>query len=95
MNDEYHRNELVDIAGIAMDNVHDMDVTISDYAEAAVDAILASNVIQTARDDALVAALRFYADEISYMPTQIREPTTAVHGDAGRRARQALKGSAS
>lgn len=55
MSDEYRRNELVDIAGIAMDNVHDMGVTISDYAEAAVDAILASDAIQTARDEALCA----------------------------------------
>ena len=55
MSDEYRRNELVDIAGIAMDNVHDMGVIISDYAEAAVDAILASDAIQTARDEALCA----------------------------------------
>jgi len=36
-------------------------------------------------------ALRFYAEEISYVPTQMREPRTAVHGDNGRRARDALE----
>jgi hypothetical protein len=35
-------------------------------------------------------ALRFYADPISYAVTQASEPRSAVHGDAGRRARQAL-----
>jgi hypothetical protein len=40
-------------------------------------------------------ALKFYADPISYMPTQVNEPRTAVHGDNGRRARKALSSSSS
>lgn len=35
-------------------------------------------------------ALEFYADELSYIPTQMKEPRTAVHGDNGRMARAAL-----
>lgn len=38
-------------------------------------------------------ALRFYADPISYLATQMKEPRTAVHGDCGKRARTALKDS--
>lgn len=41
-------------------------------------------------DPEVMGALRFYADPISYAVTQAREPRTAVHGDDGRRARQAL-----
>lgn len=35
--------------------------------------------------------LKFYGEAISYAPTQVREPRTAVHGDAGRRARDTLE----
>lgn len=35
-------------------------------------------------------ALQFYAEPISYVQTQINEPMTAVHGDRGRKAREAL-----
>lgn len=38
--------------------------------------------------DELLRTLAFYGDDISYVPTQQREPRTAVHGDAGRRARE-------
>lgn len=38
----------------------------------------------------LSGALDFYADPISYALTQVREPSTAVHGDGGRRARASL-----
>lgn len=43
-----------------------------------------------ARAERYREALKFYADEISYTPTQVNEPTTAVHGDNGKRARTAL-----
>lgn len=39
--------------------------------------------------------LDFYADRISYMFTQQREPRTAVHGDSGRWARDTLTAAAS
>jgi hypothetical protein len=42
------------------------------------------------RATAALEALKFYADPISYTPTQVREPCTAVHGDNGRRARAAI-----
>jgi len=38
---------------------------------------------------AMDEALRFYEDEISYIATQTSEPRTAVHGDKGRKAREA------
>lgn len=37
-----NREELIDAAEAAMDNVHDMDVTFRQYAEAATDAIFAA-----------------------------------------------------
>ena len=47
--------------------------------------------MKTAAIWAAEAALEFYADEISYMATQHKEPRTAVHGDEGKRAREALR----
>lgn len=41
--------------------------------------------------DELFRTLDFYSDKISYMPTQVNEPRTAVHGDGGRRARETLE----
>lgn len=38
---EETRDDLVEIALLAIDNVHDMDVSLRDYAGAAVDAIIA------------------------------------------------------
>ena len=38
----------------------------------------------------LEAALRWYAEPVSYAITQAREPRSAVHEDGGRRARAAL-----
>ena len=35
------RDELIDLIETAIDNVHDLDVTHRDYAEAAADAVLA------------------------------------------------------
>lgn len=43
-----------------------------------------------ARVGELEGALEFYADPISYAITQAKEPRSAVHGDAGRRARALL-----
>jgi len=36
------REKLADVAEVAIDNVHDMDVTLRDYAEAAADVIIAA-----------------------------------------------------
>jgi hypothetical protein len=38
----------------------------------------------------LKRALEWYADAISYVVTQMREPRSAVHDDGGKRAREAL-----
>lgn len=43
--------------------------------------------------DAVVAALQWYGEPVlTYAITQANEPRSAVHGDGGRRAREALKG---
>lgn len=36
------RDDLIDLIEAALDNVHDMDVTLRDYAEAAADAVIAA-----------------------------------------------------
>ena len=65
-----------------------MDGRRADQARA--QAAEAARSSQSAAVSGLVEALKWYADPISYMITQMREPRSAAHGDNGRRARAAL-----
>lgn len=52
------------------------------------------NEAQAAEIERLRSALEWYADEVmAYSITQANEPSSAVHGDRGKRARAALEAS--
>lgn len=98
---EYWEKNLVKIFGpieplYSQETVNDLQNQITSLARTGrgmmvtVNDALARAAIAEEEIARLREALRFYAEEISYVPTQMREPRTAVHGDNGRRARDAL-----
>jgi len=63
--------------------VSDGPVFLSDDEENLIESILEER-------KGFIKALEFYADPISYALTQNNEPRSAVHGDNGKLATQAL-----
>lgn len=73
---------------------HDRDAEFSAHFDAPrILSMLDRDEKQAAEIAALRKALEWYADPISYAVTQAKEPRSAVHGDDGQRARQALSAS--